>query len=160
MHNTIATVFKVLGVSIILMLIMEVSLQVVDTVTVNNRVESTMRIMQDELARNNCIPDDIAPMLDKNLRDAISKSKTAVDIKWNLDTSEKVDGVAYQPINSANVKQNGEIAYLVVKIKYQRRSIMFNMDGSGEGIKSKFKDNMFTVVDSKVIPVPMLRYLK
>ena len=156
----LALVFKILGISIILMLLMEASLQVIDTVTVNNRVDATMRIMEDELARNNCIPDDIAPMLDKSLHDIIKKSATAVDIKWNLDTSEQVKGTTYQPINSANVRQNGEIAYLVVKIKYQRRSIMFDMDGKGDGAKSKYKENFLTKIDEKVVPVPMLRYLK
>lgn len=161
MHRMVGTVFKFIGISIIVMLLMDVSLYVIDRVTVNNRINSAMKVIEDELARNNCIPDDIAPMLDNSLKSIVAKSNTAVDIKWNLNTSEQSKGVTYQPINAANVKQNGEMAYLVVKVKFRVKSIMFDMDGQGEeGIKSKFKEGFATVVNEYVSPVPMLRYLK
>lgn len=158
-HKTIGTVFKVLGISIIMMIIMDVSLMVIDTITVKNRIETLSIVMQDELSRNNAIPDDIATLFDTQLREVVNKSNIATDIEWNLNGPKTAKGQTYPAINEANVVDYGELMHLVIRVKMEPHSILFYKDTKQNG-GGFLGTNKLKYVDEYVYPVPALRYLK
>jgi len=160
MHNFIGTVFKVLGISLILMLLMDVLLLTVDTITVNNRVESLSLIIRDELSRNNSIPDDIADLFDAQLRDIVNSSNVAVDYKWNLHDPIVVDGVTYGPIDSSHVKDYGEILELAIVVTMEPHfTMLLGAESKARG-DTFFARAFFSYDRVYVYKVPALRYLK
>lgn len=163
MHNMIATVFKVLGGSILIMFLLDVIFIVADTITVNNRIESISLVMQDELSRNNCIPDSIAPLFLNQLKE-IQKNSNVVSqeadgIVSNIDRDLTIDGVRYESVAESNVKNYGDKLTLVIQVKMQPQSLIFfktasNNYGSFLGRKT------FEYTMTYKYPVPALRYLK
>lgn len=159
MHRTIGAVFKALGVSILLMILMDITFNVVDTVTVNNRITTLSTVMQDELSRHNSIPDDIAVLFKNQINDVVTNSNVATDIRWNIDESITVKGKTYPPINELNVQDYGKELTLVIVVRMQPNSLVFYRDPSQNsgGFLGK---NIFQYDQVFTYKVPALRYLK
>lgn len=163
MHRTVGTVFKVLGISIVLMIVLDLVFVVVDTLTVNNRIESMAIVIQDELSRNNCIPDSIAPLFIEQIKSIKTKSKVmnqeANGLITNIDRDVTVDGVTYKALSEANVKEYGEELQLVIVATMEPKSVMFVRDaGNNEG--SFLTKRVFSYQTEYEYTVPALRNLK
>jgi hypothetical protein len=160
MNRMVWVVFKVLGVSIVLMLIMDVLFLVIDTVTVNNRVVNLASTMQNELARNNCIPDDSAILFLGKLNDIQLRSNMVGGIKTNLADSITINGRQFQSVSENNVSFYGEISTLVIRVEMRVASLLFyknSKDGSGNFLS---RDNFLSYNLTYIYDVPSLRFLK
>lgn len=159
MHRTVGTVFKVLGISIILMVIMDAVFVIADTIVVNNRIEALAVVMQDELSRNNAIPNDSATLFDNQLREVIENSNIATEINWNLNSAVTAESSTYPPINEANVKDYGELLTLAITVKMEPRSMMFFQNTSAND-GSFLGTSIIEYTSEYIYKVPALRYLK
>jgi hypothetical protein len=160
-------VFKVLGISIILMLIMDLTFIVTDTITVNNRIESIAVVIQDELSRNNSVPDLIKPLFNEQLKSVGDRSNIVAKyadgsplVRWNIDQGIVYNGVTYPPINQANVKQYGEKLKLVIQVKMQPNSLVFVRNSGNNGNSFIQRNKAIEYTRTYVYEVPALRYLK
>lgn len=162
MHNLVASVFKVIGISIISMAILDTGLMVVDTVSVNNRVTSMANVMQNEIARNNCVPKSIEGLFLSQLESVVEHSNVATDIKSNIDGNITVDGKRYDSIGEVNVKDYGETQTLAISVEMSPTRIA----GVGRGVAASnggsflTKKSGFKYTLDYVYNVPCLRYLK
>lgn len=158
MSRMVALVFKVLGISLVLMFLLDIFFVVADTISVNRRLESLALVMRDELSRNNCIPNDIRGLFINQLEEINNSSIVMVDYDWNLDHPVTVNGVTYPPINEENVKNYGDQLYLVIVAKMRPRSLMFTNPANNNG--SFLASSVMEYDRTLVYSVPALRYLK
>ena len=161
MHNIIASVFKLIGMSIILMLLLDTSFTVVDTLNVNSRVKDVETILKYELSKHNALPEEIAQTLDAQLQDIVDTSQIATRYRWNYDSTINTYGRSYVPINEANVRDYGEEIEYIIQIDMRLDAIITGGQTVTPG------GNDFDVVDEGIIYVetysdivPALRYLK
>lgn len=157
----IGSVFKILGLSLILMLLLDATLMVVDTINVHNRVQDVESVLRYELSKYNSIPDEIAETLDEELRDIVANSSVAWGYKWNWKSTVTSKGKTYPPINEANVRDYGEQIEYIIKLdmritrldvkgdRITMDSNTYEAEDQGYGYISVYKDI-----------VPALRYLK
>lgn len=162
MHNLVASVFKIIGVSIIGMAILDTSLVVVDTVSVHNKVTSMANVMQNEIARNNCVPSAIEGLFVNQLESIVNQSNIATDVRSNIGGNITVDGNRYDSISEVNVKDYGDIQTLAISVEMSPtriagvgRGVAGSNDGSFLTKKSGYKYTLDYVYN-----VPCLRYLK
>lgn len=147
--------------SIILMLLLDTTLTVVDTLNVRSRVKDVENTLKYELAKNNAIPDEIARTLEAQLQDIVDKSQIATRYRWNWNDTINTYGQTYTPINEANVKDYGEELEYIIQIDMRLDAIV-----TGGQIITPGGDNFDVVeegiiyVDSYSEIVPALRYLK
>lgn len=57
MHRMVAFIFKLIGISIMAMILFDTSIMLVDAFTTNDRIQAQALLMQQEIARNNYLPD-------------------------------------------------------------------------------------------------------
>ncbi len=162
MHNLVASVFKILGISIISMAVLDTSLVVVDTLSVHNKIVAQSNVMQNEIARNNCVPNTIEPLFTSQLNSVVSQSNIATGVKSNLNGNVTIDGTSYNSIGEDNVKDYGETQTLAISVEMSPTRIAGvgrgqagSNDGSFLTKKRGFKYNL-----DYVYTVPCLRYLK
>lgn len=158
MHNYVGLVFKVLGISIILMLILDMFYIVGDTLSVNNRVESTALVMQDELSRNNSIPNSIKPLFERQLNDIKSNSNVVKEVRTNMSNNLTIGGVNYPSVSESNIKDYGELLTLVIVVEMEPKSLLFRKQANSEG--SFLERNVLSYTRTYKYQVPALRYLK
>lgn len=161
MHNMIGSVFKILGMSIILMLLLDTTFTVVDTVNVRSRVKDVETVLKYELSKHNALPDEIAQTLESQLQDIVANSQIATRYRWNYNSTINTYGESYTPINEANVKNYGEELEYIIQIDMRLDALITggqtitpggsNFDVAEEGI---------IYVDTYSDVVPALRYLK
>lgn len=164
MSRMVATVFKVLFVSIMLMLLMSVVFNVSDIITVHRRVDQLSILMRSELEQNDCIPNSIAPLLNQELSSIVSRSTVAYKIKWNLTFAlQDKTGTLAAPIDQASLS-SGTINYgdpltLVIKVYMQPHFLTFFSNPSSNS-GSFLGSTAFNYVNTYSWTVPALRYLK
>lgn len=164
MHRMLATIFKVLGISIILMFLLSLVLNVADIITVNRRVEAVSVILQQELEENDCIPTALASTFQTQLNNIVANSSVAYKIDWNLDNSlTDKNGQLAQPIDQNSISQYninyGDQLELVIKVYMQPHFLAFFSNPSTNG-GSYLGQEPFSYVDTYSWTVPALRYLK
>lgn len=162
MHNLVASVFKIIGVSIIGMAVLDTSLVVVDTVSVHNKVISMANVMQNEIARNNCVPASIEGLFLKQLDSIKEQSNIATDVKSNIDGNITIDGNRYDSIGEVNVKDYGETQTLAISVEMSPTRIAGVGRGQAANNDGSFltKKSGYTYTLDYVYNVPCLRYLK
>lgn len=160
MVNYVAIIFKVLFLSIMMMIIMDLSLVVADTLSVNNRLNSIQMTMKHELAKNNSIPDTIRPLFEEQLDDTVENSNVASRYTSNLNRSISIDGVTYPAVNEANVQDYGSLLKLVVVVEMKPRSILLFTKKPELNDDSMLKVGTATFYLRKIDDVPALRFLK
>jgi hypothetical protein len=159
MHNTVGTIFKVLGISIIMMLLLDILYIVGDTLAVNSRVTSVAGVMQDEVSRNNCIPNSIKPLFISQLNTIKGSSNVVKGIKTNISNSLTVDGKTYDSLSESNVKGYGTLLTLIIQIEMEPKSLIV-YKGAGQNNGSFLGRGAFTYTQTYKYQVPALRYLK
>ena len=60
MHRLVASVFKILFISIMMMFLLDTTLVLVQILDINSKVNNIASVMQMEVAKNNCMPKDMA----------------------------------------------------------------------------------------------------
>jgi hypothetical protein len=129
MSKSVAMVFKVIIISILAMVALDGATMLIDTVTVNNRIDKTAGVISDELSRNNSIPNSIKDLFSSQIQSIVDRSTVAVEIKTNFDqTLTDKNGVQYSPINEDNVRDYGENIILAIQVKMNPHSLMFVKD--------------------------------
>lgn len=161
MHNIIASVFKLIGMSIILMLLLDTTLTVVDTLNVRSRVKDVESTLKYELSKHNALPDEIARTLDAQLQDIVDKSQVATRYRWNWNDTITTYGQTYTPINEANVRDYGEELEYVIQLDMRVDAIVnggqiTTAGGQNFGVE----EEGIVYVDTYSDIVPALRYLK
>lgn len=150
-------VFKVIATCIIIFTLAEVSIQAIDRIVVNNRIDSLAEVIKDEMARHNSIPDALAPMLEAELKSIADRSLTTVSIDWNYDHAIAVNGLpTTAPLNSANIRNYGESMTLVITVNSKMSTIMFGSPSVNDLSVSDVNMKPF----HKVYSTFALRYLK
>lgn len=164
MHRTVWVVFKTLLISFSLMVIMDVSLMVIDYKTALVRIGAIGEDMRYELAKNNCIPDDLAVMFDTRLKEIQKKSKVIHPnggIEWNInDSITDTDGTVYQPVSEENIKEYGEGLSIAIKVIWQPHSFVFSRTKGEEGFAQRTEVGKMTTVQIFEYPTYAGRYLK
>jgi len=153
----VGVVFKVLAISLVLMFMMNVSIVVIDTLTVYNRVQSLMGILQKEVVNNNCLRDGAKQYMKDKLESIKKGSDVVKDFETNFDSQLVVDGVTYDSIGESNVKNYGETLDIVIKINFSANVFFPYQKGTDSGmVRSTTVNYSLTMKDT----VPALRYLK
>lgn len=161
MHKLPAFVFKLLGISIVLMFLLDTSLVVAETISVHSKVTNLAGIMQNEIARNNCMPTDLANMFDAQLRNIVETSNVAADTyKTNMRNDVHKDGVYYKSLSESSPAPYGEIVQLAIEIKMEPSVVYFNIRGADRAENSMLKKGMLQYTLSYSYNIPCLRYLK
>jgi hypothetical protein len=172
MHRMVSRVFKVLGLSMIIMLGMDMTFLVVDSVTVNKRVETISTVIRDELSRHNYIPDEILPLFNKQLAKVDENSRTAIAWTSNMDKDLVVNGVSYPSLAQSKARDYGQMMTLVIQITMEPKFLSLqskSSDGTGadggssnvgtaKGTTLGFSSYTYTL--DYIYDVPALRYLK
>lgn len=164
MHRTSWVVFKVLIISVGLMIIMDLSLMVIDYVTVSVRIGAIGEDMRNELSKNNCIPDDVADMYDTLLHDVALRSNLVPDdadsIIWNHTDTINYDGTSFEPINEENAGDYGSGLSLAIVVTYQPHSLMFSNKDNDPSLLTKKEGTAFQFDQLSQFNTVALRYLK
>lgn len=152
MHKVISWVFKFMGISIILMLLLDTSLMLFDIVTTTNRIQSQASFMQMELAKNNYISEE-ANTIFEGTEDTdgfafiSAKSRVFDNIAYN-----------YQDLDKAEIGQYGDFKTLRITADFNPWGYIISPKiyaNADKGLKEVHHGNVeFTYT------VPCLRYLK
>jgi len=156
MHKLPLIVFKTLGLSIILMFLLDTSLVVIETININSRVTNIAGVMQNEIARHNSMPSELQTLFDNQLGELIESSTVAKGYSTNMN--EDLDPST--PLNY------GDIATLEISVDMAPMRVYFSEIGAGgnqtRGSKDEgllFEEEMQYTLDY-TYQVPCLRYLK
>lgn len=152
MHKVVSWVFKFMGISIILMLLLDMSLMLFDIITTTNRIQSQASFMQMELAKNNYISEEANEIFEgtddtDGFAYISSKSRVFDNIAYN-----------YQDLDKNEIGQYGDFKTLKITADFNPWGYVVNPRVYAEA------DNGLKVVHHSNIEftytVPCLRYLK
>lgn len=103
MHNLVTTVFKVLGITIIMLALVTAIGIVIDVFTVTNRVTSTAILMQNEMARHNGLPtEEISTSFATKLcDDVLGQSEFFTGVESNFGSSDTQNAVSSKGYGSS-----------------------------------------------------------
>lgn len=157
MHKLVGVVFKVLFISIVLMFVMNISIIVIDTVTVYNRVQSLMGILQKEVVNHNCLRDNTKNYFVSQLEDIKKTSSLVESFETNFDSTLTHEGVSYSSIGESNVRNYGENIDIIIKMNLSANIFLPTKKADEKGFLSGTDFSYsFTLKET----VPALRYLK
>lgn len=166
MAKTIWLVFKIIGLSIILMVVMDISLMVMDYVTINSRINAIANDMRTELRENNCIPDSIAPAFDEELKKVGERSllvpheSDAITWNWKTDITNSQTGQTFNAVSESNVVDYGETLDLIILVKVKPHSILFTSGDKKHTNIVKQTNDRFVFKLPYITSTFALRYLK
>lgn len=177
MHKMISTVFKILALSMLFMFLLDTSLLMIEIVSIHSRVTNITATMQNEVARNNCMPtllvdtfttylDEIennSRIMDTSGSDSNNRFEGVTgleDIRTNLTESITIGTTTYPALTPNNAGEYGDFVSLVVEVTMHPSFVYYNSNRNEEN--SSFL-NRGSVLDYKlnyIYNVPCLRYLK
>lgn len=164
MHNLIMGVFKVIMVSMIMMLTLHATTVVMDTLNVRSRVQDVETILKYELAKHNAVTDELGAMLDRKLQDIVDNSNVATQYRWNWQNSITTYGKTYPAINEANVRDYGEEIEYLIQLDMRVPLFIYGQNPdepiTPEGDEFQIESEGIIYVDTYSDVVPALRYLK
>lgn len=158
MHRMVSLVFKVLGISLVLMLALDLFTLVVDTINVNNKINTLAIVIRDEMSRNNSIPDRVISVFDQQINRIIENSSGAVGYRTNFYNDLTINGRTYSSVNEANARDYGELMHLVIQVEMAPR-ILF-LGGLDNQNTTPLRIGSFSYTQDYVYEVTALRYLK
>lgn len=162
MHRMVATVFRTIMISIVLIIVFEMSLYLIRVNAVVDRVESMMTTLLPEIAKNNYmtenakeayIEDSDSVINDMLSKDGINNGRAdgmlqAVRINYGTDLGSGDD--------LSVPKQYGETRTVVVE--YDLRGLDFTVNHSGNATQWTRGTREFTMKITRV--VPCLKYIR
>lgn len=159
MNRLVGNVFKVLGISIILMFLSDALMVAVDTVTVNYRINNIKDRIAEEIIQNNAVPNASKDVFVEQLKQVMDKSDVVEDINTNMSRSITVDGKNYASVGESNVGKYGDMMTLVINVDFHPRSLTFNRstaDSDGSFLSVGYIEYSIPYIAE----VPALRQLK
>lgn len=178
MHRMISTVFKILALSMLFMFLLDTSLLMVEIISIHSRVSNITSTMQNEVARNNCMPtmlvdtfvtylDDIennSRIMDTTGSNGHQGSTGLKDIRTNLTQSVSVETSAgnttYPALTPDNAGEYGDFVTLVVEVTMHPSFVYYNSNRSEENHSFLNRGNVLDYKLNYIYNVPCLRYLK
>lgn len=166
MEKLVVTVFKILGFSIILMMLLDISFTLIDTYNVYMKVSNVGNLMQNEVARHNGLPEGaMADTFGEMLVDIAERSRVVDGVGANFESSVtsstvdvKFDDTDYQGYEclTSSIKNYGEMCDLTIRVR---------INTLGYAMPNAKMDNFrrVTLGNSVLVfnyRVPCLRYLK
>lgn len=156
MHRVVAWVFKFIGISIMLMILMDTGIMLADAFTTNGRIQAQANLMQMEIAKNNYLSDEAAnafvgtsssgSTVGTGFKRIVELSKVYKEIKFN---SGAVTG------SVSEVKNYGDYHVLKITATINPWHYYFSGHVNG-GIRKIAKES--TIVYT--FTIPCLRYMK
>lgn len=157
MSNMVANVFKILGCSIIFMFLLDMTFLAVDTINVNSKVTTIAGTMQNEIARNNCMPTTLKWLFEGQLNTIVEQSDVATEVKTNMDSVIHTDkNGTFRSISQDTPGEYGELVPLVIEVNMSPWRIAMGKAASSIQKVTTGMDYKLTYV----YYVPCLRYLK
>lgn len=132
MSSMLARVFKIVGLSIILMAAVDATTILIDGVVVNNRINSLGNKMALEMSKYNCLPDNMVELYQGEMDDIKAKSLYTKKITWNKDSSVLAKGENHSPVGEEYVRDTGEELTLAIRVDYTWRSLLFSKGADSE----------------------------
>lgn len=161
MHKLPAFVFKLLGLSIVLMFLLDTTLVVVETISVHSRVLNVAGTMQNEIARNNCMPTDLRVMFNEQLSGIVESSRVAADdFKTNMNMDLPRDSKTYRSLSEDNPASYGDIIPLLIEINMRPSVVYLNTRGDNRAEDGLITKGYMSYTLSYSYSIPCLRYLK
>lgn len=167
MHKLVITVFKIIGMSMILMFLLDVSASIIDAYNVYMKVSNVGNLMQNEVARHNGLPEgEMADTFANLLIDIAEHSRMVNGIASNFESGEtssevevKFNSGDYQGYEclTDSIKDYGEMWDITIRAKMDLVSYVFPNNGRATDMRKN------TGIESVMIftyKVPCLRYLK
>lgn len=166
MHRTVGTVFKILALSILLMLLLDTVMILTQVISIHSRIESISGLIQTEIARNNCLPTATANAFQEYINNVAGENRlmsnqfntgSSEDIKTNFTSSfTDSNGVEHKDLTPDNAKNYGEITELAIEVKLHPMYVVMGRTS----IDSLQRSNFLDVTLDYIYKVPCLRYLK
>ncbi|MBT9139114.1 MAG: hypothetical protein DDT31_01695 [Syntrophomonadaceae bacterium] len=155
MHKLVANVFKVVAMSLIMMILLDTSLMIVDSILVYTRISAIATNIQTEISKNNAVPDVLADLFLSQLNDVVGQSRVASDLRTNMTGNLVIDGVLHESVAQSNQKRYGEFHTLVISVTMSPSAIFFTTAEADSLVRTttNYVLNFISIV-------PCLRYLK
>jgi len=155
MHRIVGTTFKILMASILLMFLLDTVLVLVEVISIHTRVENVSGLIQTEVARNNCLPDNMADGFLAYIKNNIADRSDIIDYDADVRTNFKQSLGEYESLSEENVKNYGEITTVAIQIQAHPSYVFM-----GTNQTNSITKNVFNIRLDYVYQVPCLRYLK
>lgn len=168
MDRLVATTFKILFLSLMFMFLLDTTLLLTEIISVHSSISNVSGLIQTEVARNNCLPYEMANGFKEYLQSIAKDSRVmdgdavasdtfmnSSDIKTNFFEDLKIGTETYGNLTEGNVKNYGEITTVAVEVKMHPAFIYI-----GNTVASTQRRSPFDVTVDYVYKVPCLRYLK
>lgn len=153
--------FKVLGFTVLFILLLDTSLVVIDTVTVYNNTATKIEAVLAEVSNHNCVPVEAEKMFKNQLEQVVSQSDVATGVVTNMKVDVVRNGKTYKSLSPDNAGEYGDILVLYVEITCDPMQVYLNTDSEErgrEGLLTKGKRGAYTLKFEK--DASCLRYLK
>lgn len=148
-NRTIITVFKVLGMSVILMVVLDTALMMFDAFSTLNKIQTVADTIQQDISRQNCLTTQAETIFDTALSDLDARSNVFSNIVI------KKTGLA-DSLSPTNVKNYGDLHKL--EITAQVHPLVYSIQGTTTD--SWLKEVALFYEMKFEYDVPCLRYLK
>ena len=161
MHRMVSFVFKLIGISIMAMILFDTGIMLVDAFTTNDRIQVQALLMQQEIAKNNYLSEEAAAMFtgvestDTQVGYGFAHinelSNVYVDIKYNYD--DTLGGTD----RLRDIKDYGDFHVLRIEAEINPWHYFFSgVVNNGAGIDRV--DSVGTL--TYIYYIPCLRYIK
>lgn len=157
MHRTVAFVFKLIGISIMALILFDTAVMLADAVTTNGRIQAQASLMQQELAKNNYLSEDAIATFKGEYVDNGSGSITGRGLDYVIGLSKVYYNYEINEDEIKEVKEYGD--YHTLRITTYINPWHYYFSGTvnnGEGIGKVESYGTVTYV----YYVPCLRYIK
>lgn len=156
MHNIVSSVFKVVGLSLILMLVLQVALFLLDVSNCTTRIQSVVGLMSTEVARNNCLLGVTETTATSTTNNTFAQLlEKAVDGSEYFKYNHSKNSDVFKDLSETNIKQYGDIAE--IKIVYDLQPFWVNTDDT---VIAGALNQSSTIEITFESTVPCLRYIK
>lgn len=159
MDRLVSTVFKILGASLILMFLLDTTLTLVEVISVHTKVSNIMGLVQMEVARNNCMPEEMADGFEQYFTDNLKESRLVPSFTTNFrETGAHTDEEA---LAESSAGEYGQFKKVKVDVLIHPSYVYFGARNAGNSSANVlYKDNPTDIILTYEYSVPCLRYLK
>lgn len=146
MRSLISSVFKIMASVVIILIVSNVALLLTDIMTVVNRTEAVVDLVEASVMRDNYLSEDAKKVFNDNLKQIKEMSDYCESI--TLDEENLL----------ADVKNYGEFATVTIDMKFKTSFFFWAGVGNMKTMSNSKKWYRFNI--DKDYQVPCLRYLK
>lgn len=166
MNKMVAIVFKTIAITVIMLVICDLCFFIFKAYALNQRIESIMVTMQQEVSKNNYLPEDTYSMYEGMLKDLITQFNTGgsefirginINYSHNCDFNPDLSsGLTFsKKLNTP--ADYGDIA--VIEIKVSINAATWYIDSSKDNTLDQYNRRIVTKDLTYTYQVPCLRYI-